>query len=70
MDKLLLDKVLEMPPAERVSFAELVLASIDHEDDELRKSWISEVKDRMQAVEDGKASLIDFEDLYHESTDS
>jgi len=64
MDKLLLDKVLEMPPAERVSFAELVLASIDHEDDKIKNSWISEVKDRMQAVEEGKASLIDFEDLF------
>ena len=35
MDKALLDKALEMPPNERLTFAELILASIDYEEDEI-----------------------------------
>ena len=64
MDKVLLDKILEMPPNERVVFAELILASIEHEEVEVRNSWIAEVKDRMNAVNEGKAKLLDFEKLY------
>ena len=66
MDKALLEKAMEMPPNERVAFAELILESIDHEDEEIRKAWLNEVKDRMQAVKDGKAKLIDFEARYSE----
>jgi putative addiction module component (TIGR02574 family) len=64
MNKGLLDKALEMPPNERVVFAELILASIDHEEEEIRKSWLTEVKSRMKAVNEGKAKLLDFEKLY------
>ena len=32
MDKELFKKALEMPPNQRLAFAELILASIDHED--------------------------------------
>ena len=64
MDKVLLDKVLEMPPNERVVFAELILASIEHEEIEVRNSWIAEVKDRINAINEGKAKLLDFEKLY------
>jgi putative addiction module component (TIGR02574 family) len=64
MDSTLLEKALQMPPNERVAFAELILESIDCEEDEVRKSWIDEVKSRMKAVEEGKAKLLDFERLY------
>jgi len=66
MDTALLDKALEMPPNERVTFAELILASIDYEEDEIRQSWIQEVNDRMRAFNEGRAKLLDFESLYHE----
>jgi len=66
MDNILLKNALEMPPNERVAFAELILASIDYEEDEIRQSWIREVKDRINAVNEGKAKLLDFESLYHE----
>ena len=66
MDKALLEKVLEMSPNERVVLAELILASIDHEEDEIRELWLSEVKDRIKAVNKGKAKLLDFEILYNE----
>ena len=66
MGTALLDKALKMPPNERVTFAELILASIDYEDDEIRQSWIQEVNDRMNAFDKGRARLLDFEGLYHE----
>ncbi|MBI4621485.1 MAG: addiction module protein [Desulfobacterales bacterium] len=67
MDKALLEKALEMSPNERVVLAELILASIDHEEDEIRELWLSEIKDRIKAVNEGKAKLLDFERLYNES---
>lgn len=66
METILLKKILEMPPNERLAFAELVLASIDYEEDEIRQSWLLEVKDRMKAVNEGRAELLDFEALYGE----
>jgi putative addiction module component (TIGR02574 family) len=66
MNKTLLEKALEMPPNERVVFAELILASIDYEKDEILQEWIAEVKNRMAAVKEGKAKLLDFEGLYNE----
>ena len=66
MDKALLEKALEISPNERVVPAELILASIDHEEDEIRELWLSEVKDRIKAVNEGKAKLLDFERLYNE----
>lgn len=64
MNKNLLEKAMEMPPNERVVFAELILASIDHEEEEIRKAWLTEVESRMKAVNEGKANLLDFEKLY------
>ncbi len=66
METVLLDKALELPPNERVAFAELILASIEYEEEEIRQSWILEVKDRMKAAQKGKAKLLDFEELYNE----
>ena len=54
-----------MPPNERVVFAELILASIDCEKDEILQEWIVEVKNRMAAVKEVKANLLDFEELYN-----
>ena len=64
MDKMFLEKALEMPPNERLTFAELILASIDYEEEEIRQFWIKEVNDRMKAFKEGRARLLDFEGLY------
>ena len=64
MENRLLDEALKMPPSERVALAELILASIDHEDEGIRQAWIVEVQDRMKAVREGRARLLDFQDLY------
>jgi len=69
MDNALLEKVLEMPPNERVVLAELILSSIDYidyEEDGIRQSWIAEVKSRRNAVNEGSARLLDFKRLYNE----
>lgn len=65
MDKELFEKVLKMPPNERLTFAELILASLDHEDDQIRHTWVKEVNDRIKAVKKGQAKLLDFESLYN-----
>jgi putative addiction module component (TIGR02574 family) len=64
MDNTILDEALKIPPNERVALAELILASIDYEEESVRYAWIAEVKDRMSAVREGKARLLDFQDLY------
>ena len=51
-----------MPPSERVAFAELILASIDSEE-EIRQAWVKEVKEHISIVNEGKAELLDFETL-------
>ena len=63
MDRLLIDKAMEMPPIQRVALAELLLASIDHEEEEISETWISEVHERMTAVNEGRATLLDFDAL-------
>ncbi|NQU66153.1 MAG: addiction module protein [SAR324 cluster bacterium] len=66
MDTNLLDIAMKMPPNERVALAELILASIDFEEDKIREAWLLEVKKRMDAVNEGKSKLLDFELLYNE----
>lgn len=55
-----------MPPNERLTFAELILASSENEDEQIRQSRINEIRDRMIAVREGEARLFDFESLYNE----
>ncbi len=66
MNKELFEKALEMAPNERLAFAELILASLEHEDNEIRNTWVNEVNDRMKAVNEGRSRLLDFEALYNE----
>ena len=65
MDKELFEKALKMSPNERLAFAELILASLEHEDNEVRSAWIKEVQDRIKAVNEGRSQLLDFEVLYN-----
>ncbi len=67
MDKLLINKAMKMPPIQRVALAELLLASIDYEDEEIRDAWISEVHERMKAVNEGRSTLLDFDALCREA---
>lgn len=65
MDKELFEKALKMPPNDRVIFAELILARLDFEEAEIRSDWLDEVHDRMNAVKEGRAKLLDFKRLYN-----
>lgn len=67
MDTNLLDIAMKMSPKERVAFAELIFASIDYEEAEIRKAWITEAKNRMKAVKEGKSKLLDFERVYNDN---
>ena len=49
MDKSLLKEVLKMPPDERITLAEIILESINREENEIRQIWIQEVSDRIKA---------------------
>ena len=66
MDKLLIDKAMALPPNERIAFAELILESIDYEDEEVRRAWIDEVKNRIESVDKGHSRLMDFKARYGE----
>jgi len=63
MDRLLIHKAMEMPPIQRVALAELLLASIDHEQEEISEAWINEVNERIKAVNEGRETLLDFDTL-------
>ena len=65
MDKELFEKALKMSPNERLAFAELILASLEHEDNEVGSAWVKEVQDRIKAVNEGRSQLLDFEVLYN-----
>ncbi|MBL4774627.1 MAG: addiction module protein [Mariprofundus sp.] len=66
MNVKLFDEAMKIPPRERVAFAELILASIDHEDEDVKKKWVAEVKERIKSVQEGKSTLLDFNQLYAE----
>jgi hypothetical protein len=53
-----------MLPGEKKALAELKLASVDREEEEIRQAWIAEVQDRMKSVRKRRARLQDFQDLY------
>nr|VFK46794.1 MAG: Putative addiction module component [Candidatus Kentron sp. TC] len=66
----LLQSALEIPEKERVIFTKTITADIDRKEQEIRQSWIEELKTRMKATNEGKANLLDFEDLYGEVSDT
>ncbi len=60
----LLEQAIKKTPQERVILAEMILASIDYEVDEINKAWVDEVQNRIQSVADGQSELLDFNKLY------
>lgn len=70
MDKLnenIFKEILSMPPNERLVFAEMILESLEIEDEDIKQAWITEVKSRIIAVKEGKASSLDFDKIYNAS---
>jgi putative addiction module component (TIGR02574 family) len=60
----LLEQAIKISPKERVVLAELILASIDSESEEINKAWVDEVQNRIKSVSEGKSVLLDFNELY------
>jgi len=58
---MLLEKALALPAAQRVEFAEIVLASIDYEDASVRRAWLTEVRERMESVKQGRTRMLDYD---------
>jgi len=61
MESMLLEKALELPAAQRVEFAEIILASIDYEDASVRNAWLKEVRERMESVKQGRTGMLDYD---------
>ncbi len=61
MESMLLEKALALPAAQRVEFAEIVLASIDYEDASVRRAWLTEVRERMESVKQGRTRMLDYD---------
>lgn len=56
----IIKKVFELPPNTRASLAELLLESLDHEEDFLvSDDWMNEIHRRCDAIDAGEVSLID-----------
>ncbi len=61
MDNALFDEAVKLTPNERVVFAELLLESLEHEDEQIKQTWLLEVKHRIKAVKEGEATLVDLD---------
>jgi len=67
MENDLLIKPPKIPPNGKVAFQELILSNKKFEDKKIIQAWISEAKDRIDAITSDKAKLLDFEDLYNDN---
>ena len=65
MNEAILEQVLEMKPSERLKFVQVVLASFDHEDAQVRDAWLLEVKRRIRSHDSGDAEFFDFEEVFN-----
>lgn len=57
---------LELPFAERAELARDLLASLDEPFDdpaEVEAAWLAEVQRRLQEVDEGKATLVEWDDV-------
>lgn len=64
MDRALLERALNIPANERVELAQILLASIEVQDEGVRRSWIDEVQRRIASHRDGRSSLNAMEDVF------
>lgn len=64
MNKVLLNQVLAPKPIERLKFIQVVLASFDKEEDDIRRSWLDEVHKRIDLVKRGETEFLDFEEVF------
>lgn len=57
------ERALKLPTTTRASLAEILLESLDHEEDFLiSKEWMNEIQKRCREIDEGKVKLIPAED--------
>ncbi|MFO1429039.1 MAG: addiction module protein [Candidatus Competibacteraceae bacterium] len=57
------EKALKLPTTARASLAEILLESLDHEEDFLiSEEWMKEIQKRCREIDEGKVQLIPAED--------
>lgn len=57
------ERALKLPTTARASLAEILLESLDHEEDFLiSKEWMNEIQKRCREIDEGKVKLIPAED--------
>ena len=61
--KELAEKALKLPSTARASLAEILLESLDYEEDFLiSNEWMNEIQERCRQIDEGKVNLISAED--------
>ncbi len=62
--KAVLAQALQLPPQDRADIAKCLIESLDGPPDEgVEESWITEVERRLQASDEGRASVEPWEDV-------
>lgn len=57
------EKVMKLPPTTRAYLAEILLESLDYEEDfSISDEWVKEIHRRCQEIDEGKIELIPAED--------
>jgi len=56
--KSILNKVLSLEPAEKISIVDQLLCSLDKPDPSIEKLWKKEVESRLRAVKSGKLKTV------------
>ena len=62
--KILIDKALELPSAERAIIAEQLLLSLDRPDPEIDTVWATEAEERIDAYEQGKIEIASVSEVF------
>ncbi|TAL37000.1 MAG: hypothetical protein EPN93_06110 [Spirochaetes bacterium] len=61
--KELLEKAINLPPAERAYIIDKLMLSLDTADNELEKHWAAEAESRIDAYERGELKAVSIKDV-------
>ncbi len=58
------EKILKLPSAARASLAEILLESLDYEEEDflISDEWMNEIRKRCREIDEGRVELISAED--------
>ena len=63
----IVEKALRLPSTARASLAELLLESLDHEEDiPVSEEWKVEIQRRCQEIDNGSVKLVSVEDAFRQ----